>query len=363
MSQKERVLVTGASGYIAGHICRELLKRGYRVRGSVRDRESAKAAHLRGEQPLGIEGAALELVELDLRSDEGWAEAAEGCALVIHAASPLPLDVGYFTDPTIIEEAREGTLRCLRAAAGHARRVVLTSSLAALLYPSGDPRDPLKVDAPPIDESGWTPTDQWETLGSYHCSKAAAERAAWDFQESLAAEERFELVAINPSVVIGPLLSPSVRASVALFYRLAAGKLPGLPSGKILSPYVDVRDVAEAHVEALERSDVDGRRYILHHAHCELRALLEKIEPDYRARGLPWPRWNIPRWLIRLLALFSDDAKLLKLMLENSADEVRAIDGSRATRELGVRYRDLERAVRETLDSLIELGVARGVDK
>ena len=353
--QKERILVTGASGYLAGHICKALLLQGYRVRGSVRSIASKRSAHLQAPSPLGVKGGEIELVELDLTRDKGWTAAAEGCDAVLHVASPLPMDVGYFTDPSIIEEAREGTLRCLEAAAAAGvRRVVLTSSLAATLYPTGDPRDPLDAHAPPIDESCWTPTDQWERLGSYHCSKAAAERAAWDFVEARG-EHCFELVTINPSVVIGPLLTPSVRASIALFYRIVAGKLPALPKGPILSPYVDVRDVADAHLEALRRPEAAGRRYLVHHQHVELRALLDTLAPEYRSRGVPWPRWNLPRWLIRALSIVSDDAKMLHLMLQNSAAEVRAIDGSRATRELGIHYRSISTAVRDTLDSLIDL--------
>ncbi len=198
------VLVTGASGFIAQHTIVALLAAGYRVRGTVRSLKRAdEIRRVVGAQiPVGDR---LTLVEAELTSDDGWREACRGCRFVLHMASPLPPRPPKHPDELIVP-ARDGALRVLRAAvAERVRRVVMTSSVAAVLY--GHARDGSRT----YDERDWSQLSS--AVGAYEQSKTIAERAAWDFVEALPADQRIELVTVNPGLVLGPVLSADFSTS------------------------------------------------------------------------------------------------------------------------------------------------------
>ncbi|GAA1591789.1 MULTISPECIES: NAD-dependent epimerase/dehydratase family protein [Kribbella] len=240
------VLVTGGSGYLATHLIARLLRDGRDVRTTVRSRsraDSVRAAVRRG----GADDTRLEFVEADLMSDDGWKTAVDGCAEIHHVASPIPAVQPEDPDELIVP-AREGTLRVLRAArdAG-ARRVVLTSSFAAIGYTP-------KPDAD-YTEDDWTDPDT-PGLAPYPRSKAIAERAAWDLMRDAATE----LVVVNPTAIFGPTLTTDLRSSTQLIKSILDGSIDVLPRARF--GVVDVRDVADLHVRAMTNRTAAGHRFL-----------------------------------------------------------------------------------------------------
>src|SRR6185295_4892244 len=173
----------------------------------------------------------LELVEADLTADAGWSEAVAGCTHVQHVASPFPAEVPKH-EMDLIRPAVDGTLRVLRAcaAAGTVKRVVLTSSVAAVAFGHADGADYVRT------EADWS---EPERCDAYPKSKTLAERAAWDFVASLPPERRFELAVINPGFVLGPFLNADAGTSGEVVRKLLAREMPACP--EIGFAPVDVR--------------------------------------------------------------------------------------------------------------------------
>src|SRR5271168_4395523 len=245
----QTVLVTGGSGFIGAHCILRLLEAGYAVRTTVRNlgREGEVRAMLKvgGAEP----GGQLSFVAADLEKDAGWPEAIAGCEYVLHVASPLPPSVPKHEDELIVP-AREGTLRVLRAArAAGVRRVVITSSFAAIGY--GHP--PQQA---PFDESSWSNIDG--TAAAYVKSKTLAERAAWQF----IVEEGggLELAVINPVAVLGPVLGTDLSSSIQIVQRMLDGGMPAAPH--LVFGVVDVRDVADLHLRAMSNPAAKGERFL-----------------------------------------------------------------------------------------------------
>ena len=250
MSQ-QRVLVTGASGLIGGHVILELLAQGHLVRATIRslDREQSVRAWL--TEAGMTAGGHLEFVAADLTGDQGWPEAMDGVDYVIHVASPVT--PGHVEDEqAVIAPAREGALRVLRAArdAG-VKRVVLTSAFHAVAW--GHPHDDHV-----FTEQDWTVLDGPGT-DAYGRSKTLAEQAAWDFIDTEGGG--LELTTLLPVAVMGPVLSSKISGANQLLQRLLTGQVPGLLN--IYYPIVDVRDIAAAHVTAMTAPGAAGERFLL----------------------------------------------------------------------------------------------------
>ncbi|MDO9408861.1 aldehyde reductase [Patulibacter sp.] len=245
-----RVLVTGGSGHLGGHVVLRLLADGHDVRTTVRTldrRQQVREAIAAG----GAEDVdRVSFVVADLLGDAGWAEAVADRDVVLHVASPFPAGEPDDEDDLIVP-AREGTLRVLRAATdAGVSRVVLTSSFAAVGYtPKADP-------AEPYTEADWT--DPTGDVGAYVRSKTLAERAAW---EAVAGNpDGPELTVINPTGIFGPVLGPDRSSSIALVQALLAGVAPAPPT--TFFGVVDVRDVADLHVRAMSTPSAAGERYL-----------------------------------------------------------------------------------------------------
>ncbi|MDX1872589.1 aldehyde reductase [Mycolicibacterium sp. 120266] len=245
---KQPVLVTGGSGFLAGHTITQLLAAGHPVRTTVRT--AARIAQVRDTLArAGADTHQLSFAVADLAGDAGWADAVAGCGYVLHMASPFPPRQPENPDE-LIAPAREGTLRVLRAAAaGGVRRVVLTSSFAAVGY---SPRPSGWV----FDEADWT--DTADENSPYVLSKTFAERAAWEFAADHPGAA--ELAVINPVGVFGPVLGPQLSSSVGIIAALLRGRPTPLPRASFA--VVDVRDVADLHVRAMTAPGAAGQRYL-----------------------------------------------------------------------------------------------------
>ncbi len=314
----QRIVVTGASGFIGKHITKELLDHGYEVVGTVRS--DAKAAETRAA--VGPEHEqALSFVKLDLTSDEGWEEAVAGADGLVHSASPFPL--ASPKDPQdLIRPAVDGTLRALRAAkSAGIGRVVLTSSCVAIY------NDTLRPEQQMLDETNWSPTGQSFT-SAYDDSKTLAERAAWDFVENEAPE--MELATVNPGVVLGVPLDDNYGTSLSIVERLLVGQDPMLPD--LSFPVVDVADVARMHRLALEIDEANGQRFP---AAAGAMTMIEMAE--FLNREIPGSKAKTrkaPDWIVRLMARFMADMKTVAPRLGRNG----AVSGANTTKVLGIDF-------------------------
>jgi dihydroflavonol-4-reductase len=318
-----KVLVTGGSGYVGTQLVAALLRDGRAVRATVRslDGETDVRAAVRNG---GADDAGLELVAADLSADDSWPAALAGVEEVHHVASPIPAAQPKDADELIVP-AREGTLRVLRAArdAG-ARRVVLTSSFAAVGYSPKVVRD--------YSEEDWTDPDT-PGLPPYPRSKAIAERAAWDFIEAEGGDT--ELVVVNPTFIAGPSLVPALRSTLTHLKAIIEGTIPALPRQRF--GIVDVRDVADGHMRAMATPEAAGRRYLL------------------LADG-PTITWlGLAEALRDCLGEAGAQVTLTEAPGEEPAPLT--IHNDRAEQELGWGPRPLQTTISDTVDSLRDLGL------
>jgi dihydroflavonol-4-reductase len=244
------VLVTGGSGYIAGYCIAQLLSEGWRVRTTVRNLARAEDARATIGK-IVANAAAIEFVAADLNSDAGWASAVVGADYVLHVASPLPA-VNPKSDDELVRPARDGALRVLKASrdAG-VKRVVMTSSVAAIAYGRGQR-------AEPFSEADWTDETNRNDSSAYERSKTIAERAAWAWHE--AEGGALELVTVNPALVLGPVLGSDFSSSLEVIKKLLDGSVPAVPG--LGFPVVDVRDLAQLHLLAMTVPAAASQRFI-----------------------------------------------------------------------------------------------------
>ena len=308
------------------------------MRGTVRDPDNeGKTAHLR--QLAKDQPGTLELVAADLLKEGSFDAAIDGCELVVHSASTVRLTA---KDPQrdIIDVAVKGTTNVLGSVAkvGNVKRVVLTSSIAAVVD------DSLPHDYR-FSEDDWNESATIET-SPYPLSKTLAERKAWE----LAEEGKFDLVALNPTFVMGPVYIKDHRRSSPAFIRsLLKGIPPVIP--RFHFGIVDVRDVADAHAEALYRSDASGR-HILNNRGAWLADIVEVLRPDYGKYKLP--KRMAPDIAMYVLALF--DKRLSWSYLRTNLGVARRLDNRRSIERLGIEYRPFADSVTDTAASLIAGG-------
>jgi dihydroflavonol-4-reductase len=334
----QTVLVTGGSGFLGGWCVIELLRRGYSVRTTVRD--LSREAQVRAAVGSEVDpGDRLSVLAADLTSDEGWAEAVAGCDYVLHVASPFPPKQPKDPDELIVP-AREGTLRVLRAGldAG-VKRVVVTSSVAAVrLADGGEPR--------PLDERDWTDPDS-PGLTPYVRSKTIAERAAWDLVHERGEEDR--LAVVNPGAIIGPVLNDDLSYSLQSVQRLLEG-VPGAP--KLGFSVVDVRDVADLEIRAMTAPEAGGERFIAATQFLWMAEIGAVLRERLGERASKVPTRTLPNFLVRGMALFDPGIRSVVGGLGKRTD----LSSEKARTSLGWAPRRVEDTIAETGDSLIRQG-------
>ena len=297
----EKVLVTGASGFIAEHCIIELLKNGYSVKGSLRTMN--REQEVRDAVKTETDDTKLEFCKLDLLEDDGWEDAMWDCDYLMHVASPFVIE-----DPKdeneLIKPAKEGTLRALNAAkkAG-IKRVVLTSSVAAVNS---------HMMSGTSDHTTWTDINS-KYVTPYQKSKTIAEKAAWDFYNNQDNNNKMELAVINPGGVMGPQLGNDLGgASTQIVSQLISGKFPMIPA--LSFPFIDVRDVAILHLKAMTTPDADGKRFIA--AHSKPTWMYEVAEVLSAAGYEKIKLKKAPSFMLKLIGLFDNKTKSLVPMLD-----------------------------------------------
>ena len=337
------VLVTGSTGYIARHVVAQLLDRGYSVRGTARSASSLET--LQAALPEFLQDPAsvdrLTVVAADLLQDSGWAGAVAGCTYVVHVASPIPTAPPKDADELIVP-ARDGTLRVLRASldAG-VRRVVLTSSVAAVLY---------GVDRAGrvFTEADWSDPDD-PRIGAYEQSKTIAERAAWAFMAEEAGD-RMELATINPGLVLGPMIGNAPSTSNEAVAKLMNRDFPACPD--FTYSMVDVRDVAAAHVAAMTEPTAAGQRFICGLDSHSLREVASILARAYGPEGYRIPTGRLPDVVVRIVAKFDKTAALAL----NDLGNPQHVDPAKVTALLGRPLRGLDEMTVAMAESLIAYG-------
>ncbi|MDX2234135.1 MAG: NAD-dependent epimerase/dehydratase family protein [Hyphomonadaceae bacterium] len=338
----ERVLVTGASGFLGGHCILQLLAQGWDVRGTVRSPAGFAAVRARIAAAAGADpGPRLEMTAADLGRDDGWAAAAAGCAFVLHVASPFP-PTQPKSDDELVAPARDGALRVVRAAAAAGvRRVVMTSSTAAVASGVDPTADDVYTEAHFND-----PRHRDNT--PYSRSKIIAEVAA----RAAAKAAGLPFVTINPSAILGPVFDADLSTSINLVRRPLQGRIPGAP--RIGYAVVDVRDVADAHLRAMTADNVDGERFIASGGFLWLGEIAEILRRRYPDRAASIKTRPVPDLAIRAMALIDP---VLKEPARNLGRRKR-YDTRKARTVLGWSPRSDEQTVLDTAESLIRLGLA-----
>lgn len=321
MTTAPTTLVTGGTGYLATRLIADLLASGIDVRTTVRASDRADEVRAAARR-AGADDAGLTFAVATLTEDDGWEDALTGIGDIYHVASPM---IQTANPEEVVVPARDGALRVLRAARGAgARRVVLTSSFAAVGYSPKPVRD--------YDESDWT-DPATPGLAAYPLSKAVAERAAWDFVEREG--DGLELAVVNPTWIAGPTLTASARSSLQVFTGMLDGTMTAVPRQRF--GIADVRDVASAHVAAMATPAAAGNRYLV------------------LADGPTMTFLDVANVLRAELGDLASRVTTEELPGEEPTPLV--IHNERAKDELGWRPRPAVETIVETAESLRELGL------
>lgn len=349
IDQNRPVLVTGATGYVAGHLVKRLLQDGMTVHAAVRDPDNTEKLKYLNALAEELPGS-IRYFRSDLLQEGSYADAMQGCELVFHTASPCHLSV---EDPQrdLVEPALLGTRNVLETArqTDSVRRIVVTSSCAAIYGDTADVE---------MSESGRFSEADWNTTSSLHhqpysYSKQLAEREAWKIAES---QDRWDLITINPSMVLGPGISPhATSASFELIKKFGDGSMKsGVPDFGIGA--VDVEDVAEAHMKAAFTPTAGGRYLIS--AEGTSFAEVGRILQEQFGDRFPIPRKTVPRWLVWLVGPLVDKTMTRRMVARNVGHPFRA-DNSKSVQELGLSYRPFRESLTDFFQQIIDAGLIR----
>lgn len=343
MTDQGLILVTGATGFVGKWTILELLKAGHQVRGTVRSLARAKEVTDTLAAELG-QGALerFELVEADLLDDNGWSEAMQGVAIVMHIATAIRADEPR-DQSLVIRPALEGTQRVLRFAhAAGIKRIIMTSSIATVGYGHGQTSG-RRV----YDETYFTNLQGMRWTWAYCVGKTKAEQFAWAF----AKDNGIGLTTIHPGAIIGPALDQDASISLMMVSGLLNGTTPAMPSNGF--SIIDVRDVAALHLAALSSPETIGQRYLATAEYVpfpEVGNILRAAHPDWQVTTK-----TVPDWIIRLIAAFGGPAR----QIINDIGNEKVFDGSKGEKLLGRKYIAAKDSILATADSVIRLGMVK----
>jgi nucleoside-diphosphate-sugar epimerase len=340
------ILVTGATGYLAGVICKQLLEAGHRVHAAVRDPGNVDKLQYLNAIAAGSKGE-IHYFAADLNKPGSYTEAMSGCELVIHTASPFRIDVA---DPQaeLVDPAVNGAANVLESANATAsvKRVVLTSSCAAIYT------DTVEI----ADHPGGALTEAiWNTTAAldhqpYSLSKTLAEKKAWEIAN---AQDRWDLVAINPSFILGPGINPTTSGeSYSIMVQFADGTMAnGVPDYRVGA--VDVGDVAQAHIKAGFTPEAEGRHIVSGHntSFPEMSSILRReFGDDYR-----FGKSILPKFMVWLVGPLLNKALTRKIVSRNIGIDFIA-DNSKSIAALGMTYRPLDETLTTFFQHLVDAG-------
>ncbi|WP_072090771.1 NAD-dependent epimerase/dehydratase family protein [Candidatus Pelagibacter communis] len=338
---KDKVLLTGISGWIAKHTAIELLNKGYEVLGTVRNKDLIDQTKETIKKHAPIEK--LSFIELDLLKDDGWDEAAKGCKYIFHIASPFPMKVSRNRE-FLLPVAVDGTLRVLNAGINAGvEQIIKTSSIVAMF------RKPNRSNPYTFGENDWTDENWIEGVNDYFLSKTKAEKAAWELMESKGLKSK--LTTINPGGVFGDALDKKGGTSIEYVRQFLKGKFPGAPKFAVLIS--DVKDIAKAHVACIGNHKVGGRRLIVGKEVkklVELSQLMAEAMPEY-AKKLP--KKELPNFMVKLISYIDSSAK----MMIPDLGILMQTDTSYAEELLGFKFKPAKDCITENAKSVVQLGL------
>ncbi len=338
----DTVLVTGGTGFVSGWCVVDLLRRGYRVRTTVRSLSKEPAGRAAIAAAVGMDADIdavrdrLSFAAADLGADDGWDDAVAGCTHVLHIASPM--GGGKAADRwSLVEPARDGAVRVLRAAAeAGVRRVVMTSAAATA-------RPPLNSDRV-SDETIWADPDDPQ-FDAYRVSKIVAERAAWDFMATTSGS--LELTTVLPGAVFGPIMSADNQGSVTIIADLLRGRPPAMP--RLGFWVVDVRDLADLHLRAMLSPDAAGERFLAAGDFLWLQDIAGALRTNLGSRADKVPTRRLPTPVVKLLLPALPNLRTLAPLIGRRFP----LDSEKARRVLGFSPRPGTTTVIDCAESLL----------
>lgn len=332
-------MITGVSGFLGSHMAVEGLKRGYKVVGTIRNKEkeaeviSTLKPHVSEDQLNN-----LQFSYCDLTKSEGWSEAMVGCEAIIHVASPFNLELPKHEDDLIIP-ARNGVKHVFEAALqNNIHRIVQTSSIAAIMY--GNEKGKSN-----FDETNWTDVNG-PMVSPYTKSKTLAEKLVWEIAQQ---NPQLKVTTINPGFILGPIFGKDPGTSAAVILKMMKGEYPGVP--QLGFPTVDVRDVIELHFKALESEAAIGQRYAAVSESIWFKEIAQFVldaQPSYNKKV---KAKELPNWFMKIFALFEKSTRMIIPELGFKAN----ISNEKAKQQLGFAPRTAKEAVMATANALVEM--------
>jgi dihydroflavonol-4-reductase len=337
--QDKKVLLTGVSGFLGSHTAIQLLNKGYRVTGTLRNMDKAGAlkeviaAHTPHVQNLGF-------AEADLLDGMVWDKLAKGMDCIMHIASPFPREQPK-NEMELIGPAKEGTLNVLNAAQKNGvKRVVLTSSIASIIY--GKEKDKRNGT---FNENHWTDENNYRDTSPYVRSKTIAEKSAWEFVGKQG--NKLELTVVCPGAVLGPVLEKDYGTSAILVVKLLDGSTPALAN--LGYEIADVRSVAQLHILAMESERAANHRYVATAQYMSMYEIANVLREKYPDRKIP--SLVMPNFLIRFYSIFEKELKPYLFELGTK----RVVENSKPLNELGWKPIPAEEAVLSCADSVLKM--------
>jgi dihydroflavonol-4-reductase len=341
---RKKVLLTGVTGFLGSHTTIQLLEKGYEVIGTVRDKRKADAIRtVIGKHTQNI--SALTIVEANLNDKEVWYDLTRDVDYVQHIASPFPREMPKHENDLIVP-AKEGTLNILTAASvNKVKRVVITSSVAAIVY--GKTKKDLLTRV--FNETDWTDESSLKDSTPYFRSKTIAEKAAWQFHKN--DQSGMELTTVLPGAILGPVLEEDFGTSANIVIKMLDGSSPALP--RIGFDIVDVRSVADLLIRSMEMKEAANKRYIASAGYLTFKEVAQILKEQYPNRKIPGS--ELPDYLVRFFSYF--DASLKPILVDVGVN--RRIDNSKAVKELNWQPLPLREAVISCARSIFEKGIVK----